>query len=170
MWLRGGVLPDDVTLVAALIGSSEDQSRSASAVGEALDEHNISYDGYVAIDVHFEDGTGTEVEPDGAVAVSFSLPEGLLPEGAQNLEAQHLKEDENGNVTEVETVAAENDGSSPVSVADDGGVIAEFEVEGFSSFTITYNYSNEKNRLLTCIVYMIMKLQLNLIRSQMFLE
>ncbi|MCD7739271.1 MAG: hypothetical protein LUH58_09590 [Lachnospiraceae bacterium] len=135
----GGVLPDDITLVAALIGSSEDQSRSASAVGEALDEHNISYDGYVAIDVHFEDGTGTEVEPDGAVAVSFSLPEGLLPEGAQNLEVQHLKEDGNGNVTEVETVAAETENLGQISMDGAGQVVAEFEVEGFSSFTITYD-------------------------------
>ncbi|MCD8130860.1 MAG: hypothetical protein LUE16_06205 [Lachnospiraceae bacterium] len=137
---QGGVLPDDVTLVASLIGSNEDES--ASAVGDALDNHDISYDGYVAIDVHFEDETGTEVEPDGAVAVSFSLPEGLLPEGAQNLEAQHLKEDGNGNVTEVETVAAENDGSNSVSVADDGSVVAEFEVGCFSTFTITIKYNH----------------------------
>ena len=153
-----GALPADAQLTAALVGSSEDTPDAAlDAVAEELENAEVEHDGFVALDISFVDANGAKVEPQQPVAVSFSLPASLLPAEAdpESLAVQHLKEDETGAVEAVETVADAadvTDGTIAVDAApavlaaateeapmpQDAEITAEFEVEGFSQFVLTW--------------------------------
>lgn len=136
-----GALPEGVELHADVVTETED-------VASELDNAGVSYDGFVALDVYFTSSDGTEVEPAQAVDVRFELPSGLVPEDAESVSVQHLAEDETGTVTDVQTVADNSDAATlsedssadkgTVSVNDDSTVTAEFSVDGFSGFTITW--------------------------------
>lgn len=136
-----GALPEGVELHADVVSETED-------VASELDNAGVSYDGFVALDVYFTNADGTEVEPAQAVDVRFELPSGLVPEDAESVSVQHLAEDETGAVTDVQTVADNSDTATLsedssadkgiVSVNDDSTVTAEFSVDGFSGFTITW--------------------------------
>lgn len=134
-----GALPDGAALHVDPVTSDED----VQAVTDELDEAEVSYDGFAAFDVYFTDADGNEVEPTEAVSVRFELPEGAVPEGAEDLAVHHLAEAEDGTVSEVEAVA--DDGGATegnVAVQDDATVDAEFTVDSFSWFTLTYNAGN----------------------------
>lgn len=154
-----GALPEDVTLTASLVGSSEDNAddQAVADVAAELDDADVEYDGFVALDISFVDADGNKVEPLQPVSVNFTLPAELLPEDvdASTLEVQHLKEDaETEEVVAVETVAdtadategtvtvdapvatLSEDTNSPLST--NAEVTAEFSVDGFSTFTITW--------------------------------
>ena len=134
-----GALPDGATLHVDPVTSDED----VQAVTDELDEAAVSYDGFAAFDVYFTDADGNEVEPTEAVSVRFDLPEGTVPEGAEGLAVHHLAEAEDGTVSEVEAVADDADATEgTVAVQDDATVDAEFTVESFSWFTLTYNDGN----------------------------
>ena len=105
--IPAGSLPEDATLTAALIGSSTDNAEAVADVAAELDEAQVDYDGFVALDISFKDAEGNEVEPRQPVSVSFTLPAALLPADADpaTLEVQHLEENEAGEVTDVVPVA-----------------------------------------------------------------
>ncbi len=131
-----GALPDGATLHVDPVTSDED----VQAVTDELDGAEVSYDGFAAFDIYFTDADGNEVEPTEAVSVRFELPEGAVPEGAEDLAVHHLAEAEDGTVAEVEAVADDADATEgTVAVQDDATVDAEFTVESFSWFTLTYN-------------------------------
>lgn len=153
-----GALPEDVTLTASLVGSSEDNAddQAVADVAAELDDADVEYDGFVALDISFVDADGNKVEPLQPVSVNFTLPAELLPEDVDSstLEVQHLKENEAGEVEEVETVADTADATEGTVTVDasvaimsenadttlpvNAAVSAEFEVDGFSTFTITW--------------------------------
>ena len=160
-----GALPEDVTLTASLVGSSEDDAddQAVADVAAELDAAEVEYDGFVALDISFVDAGGAKVEPLQPVAVNFSLPSEMLPEDAdpESLTVQHLAEDETGAVEAVETVADAADATDGTIAVDaapavlaaapeeapmpqDAEITAEFEVEGFSTFTLTWSarYAN----------------------------
>ena len=124
-------------------------------VASELDSAGVTYDGFVALDVYFMNADGTEVEPAQAVDVRFELPSGLVPEDAESVSVQHLAEDETGAVTDVQTVADNSDTATlsedssadmgTVSLNDDSTVTAEFSVDGFSWFTISYGDGGSVN-------------------------
>ncbi|MBQ7839738.1 MAG: fibro-slime domain-containing protein [Lachnospiraceae bacterium] len=131
-----GVLPENAKMVVTEISSDD------SDVTDALDNSDVEYDGFIALDISFYDGD-TEIEPEeGAVQVSFEVDASLLDENADpdSLEVQHLAEDEDGNVVDVQTVADTADATEgTVELKSDESVVtAAFEVESFSSFVITY--------------------------------
>ena len=158
-----GSLPADAQLTAELIGSSADDAadQAVTDVAEELTAANVDYDGFVALDISFVDADGAKIEPLQPVSVSFSLPADLLPAEADpaTLAVQHLAEDETGEVETVETVADVADetagtvtvesGAAALSLEDaaalpaDAEVKAEFEVDGFAVFSITWNENNE---------------------------
>lgn len=121
---------------------SEDGADAASEDGEAAAP---SY-GFAALDIHFEYENGEEVEPNGDVYVVIDAA-GLLPEDAdpESVTVQHHAEQEDGSVA-VETVADTADATNGVVAvvenADEAeakaDVQAAFEVDGFSTFTITW--------------------------------
>lgn len=130
-----GALPDGATLHVDPVTSDED----VQAVTDELDGAEVSYDGFAAFDVYFTDADGNEVEPTEAVSVRFELPEGAVPEGAEDLAVHHLAEAEDGTVSDVEAVADDGDATEgTVAVKDDATVDAEFTVDSFSWFTLTY--------------------------------
>lgn len=119
---------------------SEDGADAASEDGEAAAP---SY-GFAALDIHFEYENGEEVEPNGDVYVVIDAA-GLLPEDAdpESVTVQHHAEQEDGSVT-VETVAdTAEETAGVVAVVEneaqaENDVQAAFEVDGFSTFTITW--------------------------------
>ena len=171
----------------------EDETQAAD-IEAKLTENNIEYDGFVALDIHFTDADGNEIEPAEPVTVRIELPDSIIDSGIDlnTLAVQHFAEDEAGNVTSVDQVASvadntivlsdeakaameaqaaenaadpestEEAGPAPMMLApaannapttDNGDaeeteapVVAEFEVSGFSRFTITWRgYSGSGN-------------------------
>ena len=120
---------------------SEDGADAASEDGEAAAP---SY-GFAALDIHFEYENGEEVEPNGDVYVVIDAA-GLLPEDAdpESVTVQHHAEQEDGSVA-VETVADTADATNGVvavvenEAQAENDVQAAFEVDGFSTFTITWS-------------------------------
>ena len=134
-----GALPEDAKLHAELVESEKDNQ----AVADELEKAEVAYDGFLALDVYFADADGNEVEPTKPVDVRFELPEGALPEDAVDLAVHHLAEAEDGAVAEVEAVADDADATEgTVAAQDDATVDAEFTVESFSWFTLTYKDGN----------------------------
>lgn len=148
-----GVIPEGAALVAELLtGAAEEE-----AVAE-LNEAGVEYDGFMALDIHLENDKGEEVKPNGEVRVVMVAP-AALPEEADpaTVAVQHHEELDNGEV-KVEEVASAADASqsAPVALfaandvsgqpaavtADNGDVTAEFAVESFSTFTITWKGSS----------------------------
>ena len=130
-----GALPEGAELHAELVESEKD----TQAVADELEKAEVSYDGFLALDVYFADADGNEVEPTQPVDVRFELPEGALPEGAEDLAVHHLAEAEDGTVADVEAVADDADATEgTVAVQGDATVGAEFTVESFSTFTIVW--------------------------------
>ena len=135
-----GSFSQDVTLKADLVQDEKDNN----AVASELDKAEVAYDGFVALDVRFEDADGNEVEPAQPVDVKFELPAGVVPEDAdpESVSVQHLAEDESGAVASVDTVADAadaTDGVVAVAADDTTAVQAAFSVDGFSTFTITWD-------------------------------
>ena len=159
--IPAGSLPADARLTAELLGASTDADAADTVadVAAELDEADVDYDGFVALDISFVDAAGAKIEPLQPVSVSFSLPADLLPAEADpaTLAVQHLAEDETGEVETVETVADVADetagtvtveaGAAALSLEEDAAALpadaevkAEFEVDGFSTFTVTFNW------------------------------
>ena len=145
-----GALPEGATLNASLVQGDKD----TKAVADELDKAEVSYDGFTALDVHFTDADGNEVEPTEAVDVKLELPQGALGDDvdASTLAVRHLAEDDKGEVEKVDTVAqtadtdaqgkqADNAGAAKgtVELANDGTVTADFSIDSFSRFTITWS-------------------------------
>ncbi|WP_273447110.1 MucBP domain-containing protein [Thermophilibacter provencensis] len=130
-----GALPEDATLNASLISDEGEKDSVASE----LDDAAVAYDGFMALDVSFTNAAGEEIEPSAAVNVRFEVPQGMLPEGAADLSVHHLAENEDGTVADVEAVAdAAEKTDGTVTLADDNTLDAEFQVESFSSFVISW--------------------------------
>lgn len=153
-----GVIPEDAVLSAVLLSEDDDAylaaeealaaeiESEAEAQSEDGEAEEPSY-GFAALDIHFEDADGVEIEPDGDVYVVIDATE-LLPEDAdpETVTVQHHAEQENGDVT-VETVADTSDATDGVVAVEDSeaqaaDVQAAFEVSGFSTFTVYWSYSS----------------------------
>ena len=166
----------EVELVAQrLAEDSEDYAKAQQELDEADD---VTYDGFAALDVRFEDGDGKEIEPEGTVYVRFNV-QALLPADVDEdtLSVQHHGEETTkllgiittGAETYVQTVADSSDSTGEVvaQLAQEPmlalaaeepeleeetepaqqptvlmDVQAEFAVDSFSTFTITWKSSN----------------------------
>ena len=206
-----GVIPADAKLCATLLPTDSEEYKQA---GEQLAEQTdllpapapsneataLSLDGetdgaeagetpsvgYAALDIHFEDADGNEIEPNGEVFVAIDAA-GLIPEDAdpESVTVQHHAktpaeaeandaEPQETPKIKVETVAdtapAEEGVEGAVAVTtpdaatetttDDATVTAPegkpetevqaaFEVDGFSTFTITWNIGRYYNPSVT---------------------
>lgn len=154
-----GVIPEGAALSATLLTEGDEAYQQAE---QALAEENdgTGY-GFAALDIHLEDADGNEVKPNGDVFVSIDAI-GLLPDDADpdSVTVQHHAEaaaeaagtavtvetvadtaDETDGVVEV-TPAAEATESTTTLEAPEGETATEiqaaFTVDGFSTFTITW--------------------------------
>lgn len=187
-----GVIPADAKLCATLLPTDSEEYKQA---GEQLAEQTdllpapapsneataLSLDGetdgaeagetpsvgYAALDIHFEDADGNEIEPNGEVFVAIDAA-GLIPEDAdpESVTVQHHAETPDVPEVDVQTVAdtapAEEgvEGAVAVTTPDaatetateaatvtapegkpETEVQAAFAVEDFSTFTITWGSS-----------------------------
>ncbi len=123
-------LPEGTELSVTLIDEdSTDYVEAADVIG--LNVQTLSSDeeeaGMAVLDICFL-LDGREVEPAEPVTVSIDAG-AILPDGAENIMIQHLEETNEGVVP---VLMAELNAASPV---------AEFEVESFSPFTVTWTIS-----------------------------
>lgn len=126
-----GVLPEGAKLVVKKLADKDQAYQDAEST---LKDSQVPYDDFLALDVGFE-VNGQEVEPEaGSVQVQFELGAGLLPETADTstLAVQHLTDGKAETVADAGAVTA-----GDVTVKDEV-VKADFEVQSFSSFTITW--------------------------------
>ena len=131
-----GVLPADAMLSAELLDEKdEDYLRAREEMGDQPC-------GFAALDIHFEDAAGNEVEPAGDVYVVLDA-DGLLPLDADpgSVTVQHHARQDDGQVN-VETVADTKEETEGVVTAQaeesSGAVQAAFAVDSFSTFTISW--------------------------------
>lgn len=141
-----------------------ESEQDLQAIAAELDGHEVAYDGFAALDITFTDAQGQEIEPKLPVKVRMELPQAVVDSGIDltTLTVQHLAEDDQGNVTSVDQVASvagntitlsdaaaaavnEAAGIATMSInaltaeSTEAPVVAEFEVDGFSSFVITWD-------------------------------
>lgn len=122
---------------------SADGADGTEAAGEDGEAAEPSY-GFAAMDIHFEDAEGNEIEPAEQVYVVIDAA-GLIPEDVdpESVTVQHHAEQEDGSVA-VETVADTADATNGViavvenEAQAENDVQAAFEVDGFSTFTIRW--------------------------------
>ena len=156
-----GVIPEGAKLVAELL-TGEKADKAAAELNEA----GVEYDGYMALDIHLENDNGEEVEPNGEVCVVMVAP-AALPEEADptTVAVQHHEEQADGTV-KVEEVASAADTAAlaaapatlsltedssaetpaPTVTTDNSQVTADFTVESFSGFTVTWLNSAPETR------------------------
>lgn len=156
------------------VSAIEDEAQT-DGIAAKLDEYGLTYDGFAALDISFKNEAGEEIEPKVPVTVRIELPQAIVDSGIDltTLAVQHLEEDADGNVknvTEVATLdngitlseeaaAAANEaaGVAPMSdmpaeeaTAGDAteipAAVAEFDVDGFSSFVITWGEGNRNRK------------------------
>lgn len=158
-----GVFPEDAVLRVTEL--KEDDAETADQFKEAkdaLDAEETEYDGMMALDITFTDGSGNEIEPDGEVSVAIEMKAEALPEDAdpESLTVQHLAETGDGievrtvadaaDVTAgtVETIESEDENETAV-------VAAAFAVDGFSYFTITWRTTSWWGSESSVVVYFV---------------
>ena len=142
-----GAFDEKVELSVTELATDSEEYKEAE---EAMANHDRQYDGMMALDICFLNEDGEEVEPkEGCnVQVSIEMNAQVLPEGTdtESLMVHHIAETTTDSVqTEVvvEDVADTADATEGlVEMKEDTEVpvvAAEFKVEGFSTFTITWN-------------------------------
>ena len=127
-----GVLPEGAKLVVKKLANQDQAYQDAEST---LRDSQVTYDDFLALDVGFE-VNGKEVEPEaGSVQVQFELGAGLLPETADTstLAVQHLTDGKAETVADAGAVT-----TGDVTVKNEV-VKADFEVQSFSTFTITWS-------------------------------
>ncbi|MCD8054623.1 MAG: CHAP domain-containing protein [Lachnospiraceae bacterium] len=132
-----GALPENAELVVTLL--DEDSDGYASAAEAIAYDAEDEETGMAALDITFYDEDGQKVEPTEAVTVTIDAA-AILPEDADasTLEVQHLAETDAG----VEPVLVADATGDTEGTVDTETVVAEFEVDGFSTFTISWSNNN----------------------------
>ena len=136
---EAGVLPDEAIFEAIELKEAGDTADAYKEACETLDaDEETVYDGVMAYDLHFL-LNGEEVQPDGEVQIAMEVSKEVLSDkiDPESVEVKHLEE-EGGNLA-VQTVAdIEDAAEGTVEVKADTSVTAEFAVQSFSYFLITY--------------------------------
>lgn len=132
-------LPEDTTLAVTTLADDSDAYNAAKdAVVAAKKTEDQSFEekglGLAALDVTLHDGNGNEIEPQGNVDIKIEMSS--LPKDAAgaSLEVQHITGAGSGDGSSTQTAQTVASGIK----ATDGSATAEFSVDGFSTFTITW--------------------------------
>ncbi len=147
-----GALPGGAQLSVSLYKEdSEEYAAAGESVGYDAEDETT---GMAAIDITFYDEDGEEVEPLAPVTVNIDVSE-IIPESADTstIEVQHLTETEEGvEPVLVADMTEDTDGSVTVN-GENTIAIAEFVVESFSTFTITWQKAATIISDVTTLVY-----------------
>ncbi|MBR3395027.1 MAG: VWA domain-containing protein, partial [Firmicutes bacterium] len=126
-----------------------DKSRMYLEAEAALAESGVNYDGMLAYDISFRNEAGDLVEPEASVSITMEITDkALAAVDSDNMDVESLVVTHIGSeATEaVADVADETDGSVTVSMSDDvvDGIAAEFVVDSFSTFVLTWTNDGEE--------------------------
>lgn len=128
-----GVLPEGAYMVVSEISEGTEAYNEA---GNELSKSQIPFDGFKAFDMTFYSSDGVQIEPEaGTVQVQVKLEADELPKEADTDTLAVRHHDASKGDVHIETVADTADGGVEVCGTE---VIAEFDVESFSTFTITW--------------------------------
>ena len=154
------VIPEKAKLqVVPILSDDKETEEQYKEVEEKLNKkaENEAYDiaGFLAYDISFVDEDGNKVEPNGEVKVSMEYKKAAAPEGldaedtkAADVTVMHFEEDAEGQVKEVVDMAEQNKVEA-VETTDAAKVTkAEFKTESFSTFTITWVWSDSQREVL----------------------
>ena len=94
-------------------------------------------DSTISLDIHFEDESGSEVEPLKQVYVNIKLDSGLIPKGInpEDVQIYHIKDDE--SISKVDDIALTKD-------KDDDSITTNFSTDSFSTFTLHWGSANSR--------------------------
>ncbi|MCD7842947.1 MAG: hypothetical protein LUG56_10810, partial [Lachnospiraceae bacterium] len=143
-----GVFPAGTTMTVTLLSADDETADQYSEAEAALEESGIEYDGFVTLDISFFDTDGNQIEPEqGSVTVKMNVEASLLDEDmdTDSLAVQHLAESDNGSI-EVQTVADVADETDGTVTVENEAVTAEFEVESFSTYTVTWTSNGQTKK------------------------
>ena len=122
--------------------------RDGSEAPEEFDETSVSME---AMDLTIYDPAGGKIEPKAPVNVKIvrtGLPEGVEIDDLQaSMAVQHLAENEDGSIN-VESVAQAGDDAKGDITVDENGAVAEFSVNSFSTYTVTWGDGNNNRTTL----------------------
>ncbi len=142
VWVPDGAVPEGSVLVA--------EAAKTKDVESTMEQEEIDYEGYVALDVHFE-YDGEEIEPLLPVTVAFIMKEDVIPAEAETT-VHHLVEDEQGSVADVETLKQvtpvfETDLTEVPEAEKSTGAsqVVAVEAPSFSTFVITWTITSPDN-------------------------
>jgi len=94
-------------------------------------------DSTISLDIHFEDESGSEVEPLKQVYVNIKLDSGLIPKGInpEDVQIYHIKDDE--SIRKVDDIALTKD-------KDDDSITTNFSTDSFSTFALHWGSANSR--------------------------
>lgn len=135
-----GILPEGAYMVVSELLEGTNAYIEAE---KTLADHNISFDGFKAMDITFHNVDDQIIElEEGSVQVHMTLDAQIFPEDIDpNTIVVQYHDTSKGGV-QVETVADVTGGTVAVQEAE---VVTEFSVNRFSTFTITWNGLFEEN-------------------------
>lgn len=135
-YAKEGIFADGTTMQVTKL-SEQDMAKAE----QTLADKKVAYDGAIGYDISFYNQDDEEIEPErGSVRVTFEMKASLLPDEAKtdSLAVRHLKEREDGIAVETVASAANTESDKKITVEAEK-VKAEFAVDSFSYFIITYN-------------------------------
>ena len=111
--------------------TDEESSNSDVTEGEEYVDSTIS------LDIHFEDESGSEVEPLKQVYVNIKLDSGLIPKGInpEDVQIYHIKDDE--SISKVNDIALTKD-------KDDDSITTNFSTDSFSTFSLHWGSTRSR--------------------------
>jgi len=94
-------------------------------------------DSTISLDIHFEDESGSEVEPLKQVYVNIKLDSGLIPKGInpEDVQIYHIKDDE--SISKVDDIALTKD-------KDDDSITTNFSTDSFSTFALHWGSTGSR--------------------------
>ena len=94
-------------------------------------------DSTISLDIHFEDESGSEVEPLKQVYVNIKLDSGLIPKGInpEDVQIYHIKDDE--SISKVDDIALTKD-------KDDNSITTNFSTDSFSTFSLHWGSTSSR--------------------------
>lgn len=124
------------------IDNVENSATEASFTDEGSLDSDVTegeeyVDSTISLDIHFEDESGSEVEPLKQVYVNIKLDSGLIPKGInpEDVQIYHIKDDE--SISKVDDIALTKD-------KDDDSITTNFSTDSFSTFALHWGSANSR--------------------------
>ncbi|KXB56893.1 vWA domain-containing protein [Lachnoanaerobaculum saburreum] len=116
---------------------SEENFTDEGSLDSDVTEGEEYVDSTISLDIHFEDESGSEVEPLKQVYVNIKLDSGLIPKGInpEDVQIYHIKDDE--SISKVDDIALTKD-------KDDDSITTNFSTDSFSTFSLHWGSANSR--------------------------